>query len=187
MKNIAIFASGDGSNAEAIAQYLKNDADICVKLVLSNRENAGVHRRMKQWGIPTITFSRERWKQCNDILEILKAQKIDLIVLAGFLCVIEPPIIDVYAGNIINIHPSLLPKFGGHGMWGSHVHKAVIASGETESGITIHYVTNEVDGGKIIFQTTCPVLPDDTPEALAERIHCLEHEYYPQIISQLLK
>lgn len=187
MKNIAIFASGDGSNAEAIVKYFHDNPSICVKLVMSNRRNAGVHNRMANYNIPTFTFSKEEWETPSEIINILHQNSINLIVLAGFLCVIKPDIIKAFDGRIINIHPSLLPKFGGAGMWGNHVHEAVIAAGEKESGITIHYVTEEIDGGKIIFQTSCDVKPNDTAETLAKHIHLLEHRHFPQVIAQLLE
>lgn len=185
-RNIAIFASGEGSNAEAIALYFANDENIDVAVSLSNRKNAFVHQRMSALDIPSFTISNEQWNLATPVIEILKRYDIDFIVLAGFLCIIPGQIIDAYKNRIINIHPSLLPKFGGAGMWGHHVHEAVIASKETLSGITIHYVTNEIDGGEIIFQESCPVMPDDTPESLAARIHELEHKHYPAIIKRLL-
>lgn len=187
MKNIAIFASGDGSNAEAIAKHFITNKVARVKIVLSNREKAGVHERIKTLGIPSLTFSKDEWKDCTAILSLLQENDIDLIVLAGFLCMIESPLIKAYKGRIINIHPSLLPKYGGAGMWGLHVHNAVIAAREKESGITIHYVTEEVDGGEIIYQVSCPVKPDDTAETLASRIHVLEHTHYPSVIEKILK
>lgn len=187
MKNIAIFASGDGSNAEAIVKHFANSDFASVKVVLSNKQKAGVHERMKALGVTSITFTKEEWKDCGAILSLLQENNIDLIVLAGFLCMVEAPLIETYEGRIINIHPSLLPKFGGPGMWGHHVHEAVIAAGEKESGITIHHVTQEVDGGEIIFQASCKVKPDDTAETLASRIHALEHNHYPLVIEQLLK
>ncbi len=185
-KNIAIFASGDGSNAEAIALYFANDENINVAVTLSNRKTAFVHQRMSALNIPSVTLSKEQWSLAFPVLEVLKQYKIDIIVLAGFLCIIPDQIIDAYNNRIINIHPSLLPKFGGAGMWGHYVHEAVIASKESTSGITIHYVTKEIDGGEIIFQKSCPVMPDDTPESLASRIHKLEHKHYPAVIRQLL-
>ena len=175
MRHIAIFASGTGSNALAIAQHFANSTDAAVKIVLSNRANAAVHDKMKAVGVPTATFTREQWQQGDEILDLLRANDIDLIVLAGFLSIIPDTIISAYERRIINIHPSLLPRHGGPGMWGHHVHQAVIDAGDNQSGITIHHVTTEVDGGKIIFQATCPVMPDDTPDTLAERIHGLEH------------
>ena len=177
MKHIAIFASGTGSNALAIAQHFADSPIATVKIALSNRANAAVHDKMKLAGVPTVTFSREQWTQGNDI---------DLIVLAGFLSIIPESIINAYERRIINIHPSLLPRHGGPGMWGYHVHQAVIDAGDTQSGISIHYVTTEVDGGEIIFQASCPVMPNDTPDTLAERIHDLEHTHFPAVIEELL-
>lgn len=185
MINIAIFASGNGSNAEAIARYFTESNTIKVKCVLSNRQNAGVHQRMATLGIPSHTFSKEEWTEAHKIVDFLKKEEIGLIVLAGFLAKIENPIISAFEGHIINIHPSLLPKYGGKGMWGHHIHETVIAAGETKSGITIHMVTDKIDGGKILFQASCEVLPDDTPETLAARIHTLEHFHYPRIIEQM--
>lgn len=186
MKNIAIFASGNGSNAEAIARYFANNKNICVKCVLSNRHNAGVHQRMEQLNIPSYSFSKKEWQDAHKITDFLIKENIELIVLAGFLAKIEKPILSAFQGNIINIHPSLLPKYGGKGMWGHHIHEAVIAAGETQSGITIHYIDENIDEGRIIFQTSCDVLPGDTPDTLAERIHKLEHRYFPEIIEKIL-
>lgn len=186
MKHIAIFASGTGSNALAIAQHFADSTDAAVKIVLSNRANAAVHDKMKTAGVPTVSFSREQWLQGDEILDLLHANDIDLIVLAGFLCIIPESIISAYEHRIINIHPSLLPRHGGPGMWGHHVHQAVIDAGDTQSGITIHHVTTEVDGGEIIFQASCPVMPNDTPDTLAERVHSLEHVHFPVVVEQLL-
>lgn len=187
MKNIAIFASGDGSNAETIARHFRQSAIASVKILLSNRASAMVHERMKNLGIPTLTFNKQQWLQADEILDVLNKKHIDLIVLAGFLCIIPDSIINAYHGRIINIHPSLLPRHGGPGMWGHHVHQAVINAGDTQSGITIHHVTTQVDGGEIIFQTSCPVMPDDNPETLAARIHTLEHNHFPAVIEQILR
>lgn len=187
MKRIAIFASGDGSNAEAIARYFASSDKISVKSVLSNRQNARVHNRMSAIGISSITFPKETWQSATEIVEYLDQEQIDLIVLAGFMSKIETPIISAYSGRIINIHPSLLPRHGGPGMWGRHVHEAVISCGDSQSGITIHYVTEEIDGGEIIFQASCDVASDDTPETLAEKIHELEHRHFPKVIEQLLQ
>lgn len=186
MKNIAIFASGSGSNAEAIVRYFQNNDNITVKQVLTNRVDAEVCQRMEALGIPTTYFSKEQWNEATKIVDLLKKESIDFIVLAGFLAKIELPIIKAFAGHIINIHPSLLPKYGGKGMWGHHVHEAVISAQETQSGITIHYIDEVFDNGEIIFQATCDVLPNDTPQSLAERIHQLEHKHFPKIIEKLL-
>ncbi|MEF9924180.1 MAG: phosphoribosylglycinamide formyltransferase [Muribaculaceae bacterium] len=186
MYKIAIFASGSGTNAENIARYFANDTKIKVSCILSNNENAGVHTRMKNIGITSITFTKDEWNEATHIVDYLKTKEIDLIVLAGFMSMINKYITSAYAGRIINIHPSLLPKFGGKGMWGMNVHKAVINAHETESGITIHHVNNIIDGGSIILQAKCPVLPTDTPEELATRIHALEYRHYPLAITNLL-
>ena len=186
MRNIAIFASGDGSNAEAIVRYFADSDMVRVKCVLSNRKAAGVHQRMERLGVLSVVFSKEAWNDCNDILKFLKNENINIIVLAGFLAKIELPILQTYENRIINIHPSLLPKYGGAGMWGHHIHEAVLAAGETQSGITIHMVTEKIDGGEILFQAVCDVLPDDTPDTLAARIHALEHNHYPRVIERLL-
>lgn len=186
MKRIVIFASGEGSNAEAIVKHFDGHNNIEVVAVLSNRLNAGVHDKMRVLGVKTFTYSKSQWNDANEILGYLCEERVDLIVLAGFLAIIDDKIIDAYPNRIINIHPSLLPRYGGVGMWGLHVHSAVIAACDTKSGITIHYVTKEVDGGEILAQYECDVLPNDTPQQLAERVHKLEHEYYPQIIEQLL-
>lgn len=186
MKNIAIFASGEGSNAEAIVRYFADSDKVRVKCVLTNRQNVGVHSRMENLGIQSLYFPKEAWTDGNQIVEILKQENIDFIVLAGFLAKIELPIIQAYSNRILNIHPSLLPRYGGKGMWGHHIHKAVIANRETESGITIHFIDENIDSGSILFQAKCEVLPDDTPDTLATRIHALEHKHYPQVIEQLL-
>lgn len=186
MKNIAILASGNGSNAEAIARYFANHNDIRVAIVISNRANAGVHNRVNELGIPSVTIGKDDWECGQPIVDILHNHNIDLVVLAGFMRRIHDLIIDAYANRIINIHPSLLPRHGGPGMWGHHVHEAVLAAGDSESGITIHHVTSEIDGGAIIFQASCQVAPDDSPDSLAERIHSLEHCHYPRVIEKLL-
>lgn len=187
MYNIAIFASGDGSNAENIARHFAASTTARVKCVLSNKSEAGVHRRMERLGIPSLTFAKQQWLEGTEIADFLKSEEIDLIVLAGFLSLVQPPIIDAFPGRIINIHPSLLPKFGGRGMWGMNVHRAVLEAGERESGITIHYVNNEMDCGDIILQAHCPVAPDDTPETLCARVHALEYLHYPTVIASLLQ
>lgn len=186
MKRIAIFASGSGTNAEAIARHFEGNPNIEVTCVLSNRTDAGVHRRMEAFNIPTQTFSKEIWQEAHHIVEVLQQKKTDLIVLAGFMRKIEKPLTTAFANRIVNIHPSLLPRHGGVGMYGHHVHEAVLAAGDNESGITIHYVNEKIDGGEIIFQARCEVLPDDTPDTLANRIHTLEHRHFPQVIENIL-
>jgi phosphoribosylglycinamide formyltransferase-1 len=187
MIKIAVFASGNGSNAENIIRYFKDNEEIRVALIISNKANAYVHTRAKNWGVPSYTFSKDEFEKGDPILEKLREYQIDFIVLAGFLLKISDPILKAYPQRIINIHPALLPKYGGKGMYGDHVHKAVLQAGEKESGISIHYVNERYDEGDIIFQARCPVLPSDTPEELAQRIHKLEYEYYPQVIEKMAK
>ncbi len=185
---IAILASGEGSNAEALVTHFLNHPAIEVALMICNKENAGVYARMEKYGIPCHTIGKAEWQPGSDgklVLDLLHREGIGMIVLAGFLAYIPEAIVKTYEGCIINIHPSLLPKYGGKGMWGHHVHEAVIVAGETESGITIHHVTEKLDDGAIIFQAQCEVLPNDTPDSLAARIHQLEHEHYPRVVEQL--
>lgn len=153
---------------------------------MSNRSDAYVLERAKKLNIPSICFSRAELYETDLVLNLLKAENPALIVLAGFLWLLPDIIIRNFPGRIINIHPALLPKYGGRGMYGSKVHEAVVAAGEKESGITIHYVNEKYDEGDIIFQARSPVLPDDTPETLAQRIHELEYRYYPEVIEKLL-
>ena len=185
---IAIFASGEGSNAEAIVSHFANHNAIEVALMVCNKEKAGVYTRMEKWGIPCHYIDKKEWQPGStgqQVLDLMRNEGVDRIVLAGFLAYIPETIVHTYEGRIVNIHPSLLPKYGGKGMWGHHVHEAVIANREAVSGITIHHVTEKLDDGGIIFQAQCQVLPDETPESLATRIHQLEHEHYPRIIEQL--
>lgn len=185
-KNIVILASGSGSNAQAIAEYFRSGKHTGVGLIMSNRCDAFVLERAKKLNVPAICFSRADLYETGFVLDRLKNENPALIVLAGFLWLIPKSIIRHFHRRIINIHPALLPKFGGKGMYGKKVHEAVIAAGEKESGITIHYVNEKYDEGDIIFQARCPVLPSDTPEILAQRIHELEHRHYPQVIKKLL-
>lgn len=184
MSNIAIFASGSGTNAEKMISYF-NSGNISVKLILTNNKEAFVIERAKKHNVSYYVFDREEFKS-GGVTQILKNNNIDLIVLAGFLWLIPEDLINSYPNKIINIHPALLPKYGGKGMYGDNVHKAVIKNKEKESGITIHYVNNEYDKGNIILQARCPVKQNDTPEILAQRIHKLEHEYFPKVIEDLL-
>lgn len=186
MKNIAIFASGSGTNAENIIKYFKNSKNIQVKLVLSNKKDAYVLERAKKYQVKTFVFSNDALKESQIILEKLKESEIDFIVLAGFMRMIPRDILTAYHNKIINIHPALLPKFGGKGMYGDKVHKAVIDAGEKVSGITIHYVNENYDEGAIIFQATCPVCESDTPDTLAEKVHALEYNHYPKIIEKVV-
>lgn len=186
-RNIAIFASGNGTNAENIIKYFSGNKDIKVKIVMANKADAFVLERAHRLGIPTLYINREQWADATHILTLLHEQQIDFIVLAGFLARIPDALLHAYPNRIVNIHPSLLPKFGGKGMYGNKVHEAVVAAGETESGITIHYLNEHYDEGQIIAQYRCPVLPNDTPQDVATRVHALEYEYYPKVIEQLLQ
>ena len=182
---IAIFASGSGSNAENIANYHSKSSVFEFPLIISNKADAFVHERAKKLQIPSFTFSREDFLSGDKIITLLKEHKIEYIVLAGFLLKIPNSLVEAYPNKIINIHPALLPKFGGKGMYGHHVHQAVVDAGETESGITIHYVNGNYDEGNIIFQAKCPVLSTDTADTIAEKVHALEYEHFPRIISEI--
>lgn len=187
MINAAIFASGGGTNAENIIKYFANDTRIKIKLIFTNNENAGVVARAEKYKKNVQIISKDSLNNYADqLIDFLKTEKIDLIILAGFLLKIPESFIKAFPKKIINIHPSLLPKFGGKGMYGMHVHQAVIQSGETESGITIHFVNEEYDKGEIILQAKCPVEKSDTAETLAAKIHELEMENFPKAIEKLL-
>ena len=186
MKNVAIFASGSGTNAENIARYFSKSETVKVAVVLSNNKNVGVHARVNNLGIPSFVFSRDEFVEGTPILAKLAEYQIDLIVLAGFMNKISDTLLNAYPGKIINIHPALLPKHGGKGMYGMHVHEAVVAAGEKESGITIHYINENYDEGDIIFQATCEVLPADTAEEVATKVHALEYAHYPHVIEEVL-
>ena len=186
-KRIAIFASGAGSNARQIIQYFSNSTEVKVVLIVCNKPGAGVLTIAEEYGIPTLLIERDRFLKGDGYLPELLHNGTDLVVLAGFLWKIPQPLINAFPRRIINIHPALLPKFGGKGMYGQFVHEAVITSGEVQSGITIHYVDEHYDNGDIIFQTACPVLPGDTPEKLAQRVHQLEHLHYPRVVEEVIK
>ncbi|MFH0760291.1 MAG: phosphoribosylglycinamide formyltransferase [Bacteroidota bacterium] len=187
MSNIAIFASGSGSNAEQIIRYFDQDPDIHVLLVLCNKPDAFVLGRARNLNIRSIVFDRKAFYQSQSVLDELRKASVDLIVLAGFLWMIPDYLLKSFSGRILNIHPALLPDFGGKGMYGMRVHEEVIRRGQKKSGITIHLVDEHYDHGRTIFQAECEVLPDDTPDSLATRIHALEHRYYPQVIRDYLK
>ena len=184
MKRIALFASGSGSNAENIIHYFQDSDELEFPFIISNRSDAFVHERAKHLNVPSYTFKKECFEN-GEVLNFLKDKNIDLIVLAGFLLKIPENLIKAYPDRIINIHPALLPKFGGKGMYGSFVHEAVVASGEKESGITIHYVNENYDEGKVIFQAKCPVLPTDSPDVVAAKVHALEYEHFPRVIGEI--
>jgi formyltetrahydrofolate-dependent phosphoribosylglycinamide formyltransferase len=184
---IAIFASGTGSNAQKIVDHFRNYQSVKVALIVCNNPEAGVLKIAAKENIPTLIIKKERFIHDDAYIKELAEKKIDWIVLAGFLWKIPGSFIKAFRDKIINIHPALLPKYGGKGMYGQVVHEAVIAAKEKESGITIHYVDELYDHGKIIFQAKCPVLSTDDADSLAQRIHALEHEHYPLVIENLLK
>jgi phosphoribosylglycinamide formyltransferase 1 len=193
MQHIAIFASGAGSNAEKIIQHFNSSATdknkpqaAEVVLIVCNKPGAGVLQIAARENIPAITIEKEKFFRGNNYIPELNEYKIDLIVLAGFLWKIPDGLIKAFPGSIINIHPALLPKYGGKGMYGGNVHQAVLDNKETKSGITIHYVDEHYDNGDIIFQEECVVMKDDTTDSLAARIHKLEHAHYPVIIEKLI-
>ena len=185
MRSIAIFASGSGSNAENINSWFLGSPLGKVALILTDNPNAYVLERAKGMGVEAIVFSALDLKS-GQVLSILQNRSIDMIVLAGFLRLIPADMVMAYRRRIINIHPALLPKFGGKGMYGDNVHKAVLAAGEAESGITIHYVNEHYDEGDIIFQAKCSVSKSDTAQTLAEKIHALEYAHYPRVLEELL-
>ena len=185
MKKIAILASGEGTNAERIIRYFLEKRTAEVALVIVNKAQAGVLKRAERLSVPSLILTAQDFAD-GKALEILHQYHIDFIVLAGFLLKVPNAILHDYPNKIVNIHPALLPKFGGKGMYGNRVHEAVIAAAEKESGITIHFINGHYDEGDTIFQATCPVMPNDTPETLAARVHALEYEHFPQVIEKIL-
>ena len=186
MKKIAIFASGAGTNAQNIIEYFADNNYIQVCRIYSNNEDAFVLTRAKNFGIPTFTFNRNEFLKTDNILNQLEKDETDLIVLAGFLWLIPKNILVNFTNRIINIHPALLPSYGGKGMYGMIVHEAVIKAGDKESGISIHFVNEKYDDGEIIFQARCKIDEKDTPESLASKIHALEYKHFPQVIEDFL-
>jgi phosphoribosylglycinamide formyltransferase-1 len=181
---LAIFASGNGTNAEAIMEYFSKDEAIAVAVVLTNNPSAGVLERARRFGIHAEVFNRKQFYETDEVLATLARFRITHIVLAGFLWLVEKRILAAYPNRILNIHPALLPKFGGKGMYGEKVHQAVITASEQETGITIHEVNDKFDEGKILFQATCPVEPHDTAVTIAAKVHSLEHAHFPKVIRQ---
>ncbi len=184
VKRIVIFASGSGTNAQNIIEYYIDNKNVIIDSLWSNNPNAYALARAKNLGVETFVFTNDELVNTSVIVEELKKRKIDLIVLAGFLWLIPVHLIRNF--KIINIHPALLPKYGGKGMYGLKVHQAVVSNKDEESGITIHYVNEKYDEGEIIFQVKCPVLPSDTPEDVAVKVHGLEYRYFPEVISKVL-
>jgi phosphoribosylglycinamide formyltransferase-1 len=191
LKRIALFASGSGSNAEKIAAYFADHAGVDVAMVLTNNPKAGVIDRSRRgFGnnvhVPVLVFDRTTFYNTDRITQLLQEQRIDLIVLAGFMWLMPAGLVSAFPNRIVNIHPALLPKYGGKGMYGHFVHEAVVAAGETESGITIHFVNEHYDEGQIIFQASCPVQPTDTPDDVAHSVQALEHIHYPRVVAEVL-
>lgn len=186
MHNIIIFASGSGTNARNIIQYFSNSPLAKVAAIFCNKPGAGVVDIAREYQLPCIIIERGRFFNGDAYLPEIQSFKPSLLVLAGFLWKVPATLINHFPDAIINIHPALLPKYGGKGLYGSYVHEAVINAGEKESGITIHYVDEIYDNGTIIYQHTCPVHPHDSPASLAEKIHALEYAHYPVIIAELL-
>ena len=186
-KRIAIFVSGGGSNARVMIDRFRAHPEdgVEVAMVVSNKASAGALTIAAERGIPSVVVKRSDWASGEELLAALKDYRVDLIVLAGFLWLIPPYLVQAYPKRIVNIHPALLPKYGGKGMYGHHVHAAVKAAGETEGGITIHYVNENYDEGAVIFQATVPLEPDDTPEQIAERVLRLEHANYWRVVKDL--
>ena len=185
-KNIAIFASGEGSNAQNIIEYFKDSDRVNVAVVVSNKKDANVLKKAASAHIPTLVINREDFYSTDNTIEYLKQMRVEWVILAGFLWMVPDNLIKQYSHRIINIHPSLLPKFGGKGMYGMNVHKAVIDAKEKESGITIHHVNEKYDDGEIIAQYKCVINKGDTPETLSEKIRALEHQYYPKVIEGII-
>jgi len=187
MHHIAIFASGSGTNAQNIAEHFRDHPEIRIALILSNRPDAYVLERAVKLGIPTFVFDRSMFYESKELLETLNRYEIDFIVLAGFLWLVPQYLLKAYPSRMVNIHPALLPKFGGKGMYGDKVHQAVIDSGEKRTGISIHYVNEHYDEGAIIFQDSFEILPGDTPESIAHRVHELEYKHFPRVIEEVVR
>jgi phosphoribosylglycinamide formyltransferase-1 len=186
MVRIGIFASGEGTNAQIFFDYFKNSSTVKIALVVCNNPKANVIERASKAGIPVMMIDKESFYNTDKVVEELR-QQIDFIVLAGFLWMIPANLTKAFHNKMVNVHPALLPAYGGKGMYGMRVHEAVIKNKEKKSGITIHYVNEHYDEGKILFQRECEVLPSDTPETLANKVHGLEHKYFPEVVEKLCK
>lgn len=186
MKRIAILASGSGSNAENIIKYFADNKELSFEYILCNKKDAYVHERAKRLGVKSETITKESFEN-GEIQKKLEKDGIDFIILAGFLLKVPDSMVEAFPYRIVNIHPALLPKYGGKGMYGHHVHEAVVNAKEKESGVTIHYVDNLYDHGTTILQAKCEVLPNDTPDMVAEKVHQLEYEYFPKAIEMALE
>lgn len=186
--SIAVFASGSGSNAEAIIQYFKSYQQVAVRAIFTNNSKAGVEKVGQAHGLPIYTFRKSTLYEETQILNALYNAGIDFIVLAGFLLLMPPGIVEAYRGRVVNLHPALLPKYGGKGMYGKAVHQAVKEHGDRQTGITIHYVNEAYDEGQIIQQCVCEVDPEqDTPDTIEKRVRALEHQYYPPAVAHTIQ
>lgn len=186
MTNVAIFVSGSGTNCENIIRYFKDSAQVKIRLVVSNKADAYALVRAQNQGVPTAVITKQDFNDREKMTSLLEEYDIQFVVLAGFLLIVPNFLIEAYDRRMINIHPALLPKYGGKGMYGHHVHEAVKAAGETETGMTVHYVSNVCDGGEIIAQFRTPLSPDDTPDDIAHKEHLLEMEHFPRVIEQII-
>ena len=187
MINLAIFVSGGGTNCENIIRYFEGSDQVNIALVISNRSDAYALVRAERLQVKSMVIGKQKLNDESFLMGVMREHQIDFIVLAGFLLMVPNFLIDAYPRRIINIHPALLPEFGGKGMWGHHVHEAVKAAGKTETGMTVHYVSEVCDGGEIIAQFSTPISPDDTPDDIAAKEHVLEMKYFPQVIEEVLR
>jgi phosphoribosylglycinamide formyltransferase-1 len=186
MINISIFASGTGSNARKIIEYFIDHDQIDVKLLVSNKANAKVLQLADEYDISTCIINKDYFYKSSDLINIHRKESIDLIILAGFLWLIPPYLLEAFPNKILNIHPSLLPMYGGKGMYGMHIHEAVKLANEKETGMTIHLVNKDYDKGEILFQSKCLLTDEDTPETIAKKVLNLEHKYYPKVIENFI-
>ena len=183
---LAILGSGNGTNAQQITEYFASRSDVEIACIIYNVRDAYIAQRARNLGVEARYFGRADFYESGAVLDYLRQKDVDWVILAGFLWLVPQPILDAFPQRVINIHPALLPKYGGKGMYGHHVHEAVVAAGERESGITIHIVDNHYDRGTILFQARCTVAPDDTPDTLAAKIHLLEKEHFPRVIDETI-
>ena len=183
---LAILGSGNGTNAQQITEYFASRSDVEIACIIYNVRDAYIAQRARNLGVEARYFGRADFYESGAVLDYLRQKDVDWVILAGFLWLVPQPILDAFPQRVINIHPALLPKYGGKGMYGHHVHEAVVAAGEHESGITIHIVDNHYDRGTILFQARCTVAPDDTPDTLAAKIHLLEKEHFPRVIDETI-